>query len=417
MREIRVFIIAMIFSVGFIGPVFGQSQWTQQQTGTSESLGGISFADTANGWAVGANGLILHTSDSGTNWDTQTTSTTNGLGGVYSLDSQNCWAVGEQELILHTSDGGANWENQHQSGGFTSASLYDVCFVNADTGWAVGSNGKILYTSDGGANWSYQTSGTTHSLESIAFGDAQNLWIVGNNYQSSNAPGFILHTSDGGANWEMQPANGNVYFYGVSAVDANHAWIAVSDGSVLYTEDGGSTWSQQTTQTDNTLNDIDFIDANTGIAVGGYASEFTLNGGSTWSQGASNGQLKKVDFVDTHHIWAIRSIGKIYFSGGVSTDIQTNQPNSLPQSASLAQNYPNPFNPTTKIQYTLPIKSLVKITVFNDRGEVVRTLIQKRQSAGFHTTEFDGSDLSSGMYFYRITTGNFSKTRKMILLK
>jgi len=94
----------------------------------------------------------------------------------------------------------------------------------------------------------------------------------------------------------------------------------------------------------------------------------------------------------------------------------------IPDAYDLSANYPNPFNPATKINYHLKENTQVKIVVFNLLGEQVATLIDKEQEAGVYTTVFNGlSDsrkvLSSGIYFYRMTAGDFVKTNKMILLK
>ena len=85
----------------------------------------------------------------------------------------------------------------------------------------------------------------------------------------------------------------------------------------------------------------------------------------------------------------------------------------------LYQNYPNPFNPFTKIVYDLNsnIQSKVKLSVFDILGNEVVTLVNEKQSAGRHEAELDGSRLASGIYFYKLTAGNFSDTRKLILLK
>ncbi len=83
----------------------------------------------------------------------------------------------------------------------------------------------------------------------------------------------------------------------------------------------------------------------------------------------------------------------------------------------LAQNFPNPFNPSTVITYALPAASDVKITVYNTLGQTVRILENARQSAGVHEVTFNGVNLYSGIYFYKLEAGVWSQTRKMLLLK
>ncbi len=83
----------------------------------------------------------------------------------------------------------------------------------------------------------------------------------------------------------------------------------------------------------------------------------------------------------------------------------------------LEQNYPNPFNPATVISYQLPAANFVKLTVYNALGQKVQTLAEGMQDAGRHTVTFNSNGLSSGIYYYRITTATFTKTRKMILMR
>ncbi|MCZ7603959.1 MAG: T9SS type A sorting domain-containing protein [Melioribacteraceae bacterium] len=89
----------------------------------------------------------------------------------------------------------------------------------------------------------------------------------------------------------------------------------------------------------------------------------------------------------------------------------------LTLSFELSQNYPNPFNPTTTINYTVPTNELVTLKVFNILGQEVKTLVNKVQNAGHHTVSFDASTLASGVYIYRLSSGNFVNTKKMMLIK
>jgi hypothetical protein len=89
----------------------------------------------------------------------------------------------------------------------------------------------------------------------------------------------------------------------------------------------------------------------------------------------------------------------------------------LPKVYALEQNYPNPFNPSTTIEYALPSRSHVTLTVFNTLGQQVATLVEGEMEAGYHEAVFDASGLASGLYLYRLQAGDFVQTRKFVLLK
>lgn len=93
------------------------------------------------------------------------------------------------------------------------------------------------------------------------------------------------------------------------------------------------------------------------------------------------------------------------------------QISELSKEFSLKQNYPNPFNPSTKISFSLPSQEHVVVEVFNMLGQKVITLMDKNMNAGYHELEFNGSDLSSGVYFYAIQAGQFNDVKKMIIIK
>jgi probable HAF family extracellular repeat protein len=88
-----------------------------------------------------------------------------------------------------------------------------------------------------------------------------------------------------------------------------------------------------------------------------------------------------------------------------------------PNSYNLAQNYPNPFNPTTTIQYSIPQRSNVVLKVYDILGNEVAILVNEEKNSGVYTVSFDGSDLASGIYLYRLQAGSFIETKKMLLLK
>lgn len=89
----------------------------------------------------------------------------------------------------------------------------------------------------------------------------------------------------------------------------------------------------------------------------------------------------------------------------------------VPSSFNLSQNYPNPFNPSTKINYELAVEGNVSIKIFDNLGREVSTLINEFKTAGYYTLDFNASNLSSGLYFYRMDAAGFSKIMKMTLVK
>jgi hypothetical protein len=109
-----------------------------------------------------------------------------------------------------------------------------------------------------------------------------------------------------------------------------------------------------------------------------------------------------------HDIYAQR------IAEGVSSD---EQPTALPKAYALQQNYPNPFNPATEIAFALPKAGLVTLKIYDLLGRQVTTLVNRSMQAGDHRISFDASSLASGIYFYRLESGGFSATRKMVLLK
>jgi hypothetical protein len=109
-------------------------------------------------------------------------------------------------------------------------------------------------------------------------------------------------------------------------------------------------------------------------------------------------------------LWDVR----VYGSTAV-TDVE--DVNSLPTKFALDQNYPNPFNPSTRISFDLEKPGYTKLTIHNVLGQEIATVLSKEMSAGHHEVGFNAAGLSSGVYFYRLESGNFTAMKKMILLQ
>lgn len=89
----------------------------------------------------------------------------------------------------------------------------------------------------------------------------------------------------------------------------------------------------------------------------------------------------------------------------------------IPTSFSMSQNYPNPFNPTTTISYQLPISQFVNLSIYNIQGLLIETLVNDYKKAGIYSLKWNAKNVGSGLYFYRIEAGEYTETKKCLILK
>ena len=127
---------------------------------------------------------------------------------------------------------------------------------------------------------------------------------------------------------------------------------------------------------------------------------------------------------DGIYYWSVQAIdgamaGSVFSQEGIFTigSVLSSENESLPNEFKLGQNYPNPFNPATTIKYMIKDQSLVSLKIYDVLGNEVATLVNEIKPKGAYTFKFDASSLPSGVYFYRLTAGNFIETKKMLLLK
>ena len=186
------------------------------------------FISTAEGWAVGGSGTVLHTTDGGNRWESQSNLSKTHLWGVHFVDANNGWIVGgggenEDAEILHTRNGGKQWVRQrsHTSDEF----LFAVYFANPTHGWIVGSDGLILHTNDGGRTWLRQKSTVDRALRTVAFRDPTHGWAVGEK-------GLILQTTDGGQTWSHYPAPVQHNLQDIY-LNKGTGWIVGAKGTIL----------------------------------------------------------------------------------------------------------------------------------------------------------------------------------------
>ena len=154
---------------------------------------------------------------------------------------------------------------------------------------------------------------------------------------------------------------------------------------------------------------------------------YNTNGDFRWLSAYNNAPTNGHDFATKI---LVDALGNIYVTGasdGGANDYVTIKyssttgiqiaGNEIPQRFSLSQNYPNPFNPVTNINFSIPMQVTVKLAVFDVTGKEVARLIDNIVNAGKYSYDFDAVNLPSGTYFYRLTAGDYSETKKMILIK
>jgi photosystem II stability/assembly factor-like uncharacterized protein len=334
--------------------------------------------------------------------------------------------------LLKTSDGGTTWTVQVDS----IHRVFDICFFNNTLGW-FGSGKKIYHTSDAGNNWFAQAEvSQIAEIMAVQFASANVGW----------AGGYVglFKTIDGGNNWEQAfPTGINLYTYGIHFVNPLEGWV-IGDGGlegdkIFKTSDGGQTWEDRSypISRNSRLKALYFKDINNGWVVGWdeYSNALilhTTSGGSYWEilDFPTSHALTNIGFANENIGWVLGSAGIILHTtnGGVSfleDEVDANNSNEF----LLSQNYPNPFNPITKIKYEIPGQArndnaLVTLKVYDILGSEIATLVNEEKPSGEYEVEFNAAshsgnvrNLPSGIYFYQLKAGQYSETKKMVLLK
>lgn len=450
-----------------IKSVNGGENWIRQISGVPYKLNSVYFNSASDGFIAGQNGIILKTTTGGITW-TIVNELNSGerFNSVFFPSDQIGYVVGDNGKLYKTIDSGSNWNivNANMSGN----SLRSVFFVNDLKGW-ISIYGDTYKTTNGGINWTHNTHSESGG-NSLFFLDSLNGWCSG--MPGALNTSLLYHTTNGGIDWNAEDSFSANIFASIYFVDYNKGWNVGGD-EIKYTSNGGTFWGTQFTYPEN-LHSVFFADSMTGWVAGSHGLILkTTNGGGggfspveltfftsksnrnnvilIWSTARelnntgydvekksvstnSTNDWAKVGFVngngttnDTkNYTFTDRSnsgkfnyrLKQIDFNGNfeyfnLSNEIEVGVPGEF----ALSQNYPNPFNPSTKINYDLPKVGLVTIVLYDLTGRQVASIVNEVKTAGYYTVQFNASNLSSGMYFYRITSGNFISTKKMAPIK
>lgn len=419
------YIFITLFSlISFFNFTFSQS-WVQLSSGTSLNLNTIYFLNVNTGFAGGDDGLILKTTDGGLSWQAYNTLIGRPISAIQFIDINTGFAATTNK-VLKTTNSGITWDTSIAGGGksisFISnnigyslrqismpvlwkttnsgASWDSVSFIpvpigpvnkinfkNENTGYACGNiytlsfmvyNAFIMKSVNNGINWGTGYYGTT-TLGGATIWD---VCLVGNSAFACGYEGpvsnFYKSTNDG-VSWSLIPL---LYrMYSVKFINQNKGWFCGINGKILYTDNAGSNIYEQNSGTSAALNQIYMIDSNTGFIAG------------------AGGTILKTT------------------NGGITGLIQTGE--FIPVNFELYQNYPNPFNPVTNIKFSISGDSVTQtfLSVYDILGNEIAVLVNQKLKRGIYETDWDASNYPSGVYLYKLQAGDFTETKKMVIIK
>ncbi len=305
----------MIFFFLLLPSIHAQPGWYLLNSGTTNNLRGVMFADANTGYVVGDNGTVLKTTDGGVNWSSLSVGTSQNLNRVYVFNADHAVVVGDGGFSAYTTDGGANWTATTTG---VADNLLSVSFNGSNLGIAGGTSQTIIASTDAGATWSVIQTGFFGGGFWGAYVNPSNDYIYVFGKNAIFQPLFGSST-DGGSNWFWNA----FYFnsnegtgYDVFFFDANNGIVCGSlwdgQGAIALTSDGGANWS--TSVFPLVLFSLDFPSPTVGYAVGlsGFILK-TTDGGVNWvTQGSmATVDLRDVDFVDNIIGYAVGDNGTI----------------------------------------------------------------------------------------------------------
>lgn len=319
-------------------------------------------------------GKIIRTVNGGTNWSTMYSDTNLQFWGLWFTSSLTGYVTGSNGVIMKTTNNGINWFSLNS----TSINALDgIWFVNENTGYVGGAN-VLLKTTDAGATWVNKSGlfiSGFETAQSVYFSDANTGYYCTN---TSNCR--IVKTTNGGDNWSLINDNADAGAgWDMSFVNAATGYVCTGNGKILKTTNAGLNWGVQNTPLTENLYQIHFPSVNTGYVA-------------CWS-----GKILKT------------TNGGLTFIGNVNNEVS--------KKYNLEQNFPNPFNPQTTIRFSVPKRDFITLKIFDIKGKEVISLIADEYQPGNYEIKLTDEGLSSGVYYYRLQSKDFSQTKKMILLK
>lgn len=391
------------------------------------------------GYAINTNGDLFKSTDAGLSWQYFNTT---GIGDAYAMevfDEQTGIILKTNRRIVKTTDGGLTWKTVLDSVTFSSRNkVGGLHFPTTQTGYAWMSINEytenyVYKTTDAGDTWNEvaQLTSAGSIKGNIEFFDENNGIIGGPRIKIDGVyEHWLKYTTDGGITWVdseiMLPDSIDAKdIRDIAILDDNTAFAAATN-TLLKTTDKGQNWEVAETEIDDKVDGfytVDFNGSNGAFADYDGTLAYTKDSGTTWIVDSTNTDINsvyKLEVTKDDKIFICHYGGFISLSGTRFTGIQEDPENeNLPLNYSLGQNYPNPFNPSTNIKYSIAEDTDVELKLYNVLGSEVALLVDEYQSQGNYKFVLDTSkfNLSSGVYFYRLKTRNFTATGKMLLIK
>lgn len=345
---------------------------------------------------------------------------------VSSADS-NYWIASMDESsgrVVRTTNYGVSWTVAWGPGALTSYGMPlmadqttpNQVYLNPD-------NSVLLRSTNWGLNWTSASTQVFRSPDNITIAwDNPNVIYSGDGVTGSGQA-ELFKTTNGGANWTLihTVSGSEIPFTVVTALDPTISYHSCwSSGGIFKSSNMWNSFSQVATTSNAWAVDI-AKDDYTAVAYGVYSSSvyFSTNSGSSFvSTNVGSSPEAGMLFYDRATLLSQKGGGvyKLAITYDVPTNINSIS-GEMPQSYNLTQNFPNPFNPSTKFNVHIPEFSSVKVIVYDISGKEIANLLNRDLAPGVYEINFDAKNYGSGVYFYRLITGNFSQTRKMVIVK
>lgn len=376
----------------------------------ADSAGNI-FAGAGGGSTSGAVAEIYKTADNGQQWTRILSGPVNSaFSSIASAPSGLMFAGSWGGGMFISSNGGTNWTKSND--GLTDSTINSVALDQLGMVYA-GTSSGVFRSSDNGQHWNSANEGLSTLAVRVIVAAPSGAIYVGTD------PGSVFISSDQGLHWQNH-SDGLVGSQVLSMAVNSQGHIFANQGGwgVYRSTDEGTTWVSVAPNLygpmlSMSINSLDHIFAGAGNGV--FRS---TDNGENWTLFNSglpmqvNALVVKSDGV----LFGGLANGWVYRTVNSTTSVHE-PANSTKRDYTLNQNFPNPFNPSTTICYELPHASRVSLKVYNTLGQEVATLVDENKPAGVYSVEFDGRNLASGVYFYRIQAGSFIQTKKLLLLR